>query len=144
MDLLPKHSHKEILAKMYFILHACALQKHPSMPLGPLRDKWQGFILNLSFATSTALVLLSEVLWVHKQSVLEITAIRHRFLKRDAWYNCVGLLLEEVIFLPERAVLITAREIRTTAHHWVKIDLWLFPLPSLPWISLQSNTDHQS
>lgn len=144
MDLLPKDCHKEILARMSFILHAYALQKHPHTPLGPLRDKWQGFILNLSLKTSTALVLLSEVLWVHKQSVFEITAIRHRFLKRDAWYNCVGLLLEEVIFLSDRAVLITAREIRTTAHYRVKIDLWLFPFTSLPWISLQSNTDHQS
>lgn len=141
MDLLPRHCHKEILAKTCFISHACALQKHPHTPLGPLRDKWQGLILNLSFKTSTALVLLSEVLWVHKQIVLEISAIRHRFLKSGTWYNCVGLLLEEVIFLPDRAVLITTREIRTTAHYWVKIDLWLFPLP---WISLQSNTDHQS
>lgn len=144
MDLLPKHCYKEILAKMNFILHAHALQKHSYKPFGPLRDKWQGFTLNFSFKTSTAVVLLSEVLWVHKQSVFEITAIRHRFLKTDAWYNCVGLLLEEVIFLPDRAVLITAREIRTTAHYWVKIDLWLFPLASLLWISLQSNTDHQS
>lgn len=65
MDLLPKHCHEEILAKMYFILHACALQKHPYTPLGALRDKWQGFTLNLSSETSPALVLLSEVLWVH-------------------------------------------------------------------------------
>lgn len=144
MDLLPKDCHKEILAKIYFTLHAYALQKHPYTPLGPLRDKWQGFTLNLNFKASTALVLPSEVLWVHRQSVFEITAIRHRFLKTDAWYNCVGLLLEEVIFLPDRAVLITAREIRTTAHYWVKIDLWFFPLPSLPWISLQSNAGHQS
>lgn len=69
---------------MNFILHAHALQKHSYKPFGPLRDKWQGFTLNFSFKTSTAVVLLSEVLWVHKQSVFEITAIRHRFLKTDA------------------------------------------------------------
>lgn len=84
MYLLPKDCHKEILAEMYFTLHAYALQKHPYTPLGSLRDKWQGFILNLSFKTSTALVLLSEVLWVHKQSVFEMTAIRHQFLKTGA------------------------------------------------------------
>lgn len=110
--------------------------------LGHLDLNGQGFTLSLDFKTSTARVLLSEVLGVRKKSALEMIAIRHRFLKTDAWYNCVGLLLEEVIFLPVRAVLITAREIRTTARYWVKIDnlLWLSPLPSLPWVSLP---DHQ-
>lgn len=37
-------------------------------------------------------------------------------------------------FLPVHAALITAKEIRTTAHWWVKIDnlLWLHSLPSFP------------
>lgn len=112
---------------------------------GHLELNRQGFTSNLHFKSSTATVLLSEVLRVHKKSAFKTTAIRHWFLKTDAWYNCVGLLLEEVIFLPVHVVLITAREIRTTACYWVKIDnlLWLSAIPSLPWVSLQSKTDHQ-
>lgn len=80
-----------------------------------------------------------------RSSELAMIAIRLLFLKTDVWYSCVGLLSEEVIFLPVYAVLITAGEIRTTAHHWVKIDNLpqLFPLPSPSWSSLQNSTDHQ-
>lgn len=107
---------------------------------GHLELNRQGFTLNLNFKTSNG-----EVLRLLKKSAFRTAAIRHRLLKTDAWYNCVGLLLEEVIFLPVPVVLITAREIRTTARCWVKIDnlLWLSAIPSLPWVSLQSNADHQ-
>jgi len=134
--LLSKHSHKNIQAKVNSpVLCVCIAETAPQF-CGYLKQMGRDLqgISTLKEKQSCYLVRSSE---------LAMTAIRLLFLKTDVWYSCVGLLSEEVIFLPVYAVLITAGEIRTTAHHWVKIDYLpqLFPLPSLPWSSLQNSTD---